>query len=170
MKYFVQVNGVEHEVELIERLGELHLWVNGEPMDMDFVEVDRLGQFALVVGERSYGVSIDGDQHEQALTIAGQQYRIEIEDERERAASAASRAGGKRGGVLQAVMPGVVVQVLVSEGQTVEAGQALLILEAMKMQNEISAPHAGLVSKIFVAPGEAVGNRAKLIQVDAPAE
>lgn len=166
MKYYVEVNGVEHVVELVERLGELRLAVNGEPLAMDFVEVDRLGQFAIIVGDRSYGVSIDGDENHQALTIAGQQYRIEIEDERERAASAASRAASTRGGVVKAVMPGVVVQVLVVEGQEVAAGEPLLILEAMKMQNEIAAPVAGRVGRLFVDAGKAVASGERLAQIE----
>ncbi len=166
MKYFVEVNGVEHTVELTERLGELILKVNGDPIAMDFVEVDRLGQFAIIVGERSYGVSIDGDENSQALTIAGQQYRIEIEDERERAASAASRAAGGKGGLIKAVMPGVVVQVMVKEGDEVQAGQPVLILEAMKMQNEIGAPIAGRVTRLFTEPGKAVKSGERLAQIE----
>jgi biotin carboxyl carrier protein len=166
MKYYVQVNGVEHVVELVERLGELLLSVDGQPLAMDFVEVDRLGQFAIIVKDRSYGVSIDGDEHTQALTIAGQQYIIEIEDERERAANAASRAGLGKGGTVKAVMPGVVVRVLVEEGARVEAGQPLLILEAMKMQNEIAATVAGTVSRLHVEAGRAVAAGERLIQID----
>lgn len=166
MKYFVEVNGVEHVVELTERLGEVLLSVNGDPIAMDFVEVDRLGQFAIIVGERSYGVSIDGDEQSQALTIAGQQYRIEIEDERERAASAASRASGAKGGTVKAIMPGVVVQVMVKEGDQVVAGQPLLILEAMKMQNEIAAPVAGTVARLFAEPGKAVASGERLVLIE----
>jgi biotin carboxyl carrier protein len=167
VKYFVTVNGRPHEVELVERLGELTIRVDGEPLDLSVAEVDGLGQFAVVSEQRSYAASIEGGTHECALTIAGDRFRVEIEDERERAANAAARAKGGRGGTLKAVMPGVVVQVLVEVGQQVTEGQALLILEAMKMQNEIGAPVGGVVESLFVAKGQAIGGGDKLLSIRA---
>ena len=88
MKYFVKVNGHDHEVVLTERLGELIVEVDGETMDLVYEEVDTLGQvLAIIGGESSFGVSIEGDSHRAGITIAGHFYDIEIEDERERAAS-----------------------------------------------------------------------------------
>ena len=168
MKYFVTVNGEEHEVELVERLGELQVSYDGAPLDVRFQEVDRLGQVALYLGDESYAVSIEGNSAEASVTVAGALYAVEIEDERERAAHSAARAGGGRGGLLKSVMPGVVVQLLVAEGDTVEKDQPLLILEAMKMQNEIASPRAGTVKSIHVQEGEAVGNGAKLVTVEPP--
>ena len=71
---------------------------------------------------------------------------------------------------MKSIMPGVVVSLLVAEGDVVEEGQALLVLEAMKMQNEIAAPTAGEVRLIHVAEGEAVSAGAKLVELEAPAE
>ena len=67
---------------------------------------------------------------------------------------------------MKSVMPGVVVSLLVAEGDVVEEGQALLVLEAMKMQNEIAAPTAGEVRHIHVAEGEAVSAGAKLVELE----
>ena len=170
MKYFVTVNGEEHEVELIERLGELEVKYDGEVQDVRFDEVDRLGQVALYLGDSAYAVSIEGNASEASVTVAGSLYAIELEDERERAALSASRAGGGRGGLVKSVMPGVVIELLAKEGDTVEKDQPLLILEAMKMQNEIGAPLAGIVKTIHVSEGEAVGNGAKLVAIEAPPE
>ena len=64
-------------------------------------------------------------------------------------------------------MPGVVVSLVVDEGQAVEAGQPLLILEAMKMQNEIDAPLAGIVKAVHVAEGQAVAAGEKLVTLAA---
>ena len=64
-------------------------------------------------------------------------------------------------------MPGVVVKLMVAEGDSVEAGDPLLILEAMKMQNEIEAPASGQVTRIHVAEGEAVASGAPLISLAA---
>lgn len=170
MKYFVTVNGEEHEVELTERLGVLSVGYDGQPLNARYQEVDRLGQVALYVDDEAYAISIEGNSAEAAVTVAGSLYVIEIEDERERAAQSAAGGRGKSGGLVKSVMPGVVVQLLVAEGDEVEKDQPLLILEAMKMQNEIGAPLAGTVKSFHVAEGEAVGNGAKLVTLVAPEE
>ncbi len=167
MKYFVAVNGRPHEVELIEHLGELIVSVDGERLELSYDEVDSLGQVALSAGGRTFGMSIEGDQHTMSATIAGHLYAVEIEDERERAAHAAEREASGGGGVIKSVMPGVVVDLLVGPGDAVEKGQSLLILEAMKMQNEIAASATGTVVAIHVTQGEAVEAGAKLVTIEA---
>jgi len=156
MKYFVAFGERCHEVELVERLGELVVTVNGRPMALDYQEIDRLGQVILLHEGASYAISIEGFAEAVNVTLAGHHYAMTLEDERERAAHLAARAAAKGGGPVKAVMPGVVAQVLVGEGQEVAEGQALLVLEAMKMQNEIAAPGAGKVERIHVAAGRAV--------------
>ncbi len=163
MKYFARVNGKDVEVELVERLGELIVSVDGERTDIEYAEVDRLGQVIALAGGLSYGASIEDDGQRVHVTIAGQVYAVDIEDERERAAHAAERAKSAGGGTVQAVMPGVVARLLVAVGDGVEAGQPLLVLEAMKMQNEIPAPAAGVVTALHVAEGKAVAAGAKLV-------
>ena len=165
MRYFAKVTGREHEVELVERLGELVITVDGERLDLDYEEVDRLGQVLALTRGLSFGASIEDDGARVGVTIAGHVYDVEIEDERERAAHAAERAAGGGGGLVKAVMPGVVVQVLVSEGEEVEAGQPLLVLEAMKMQNEIPAPAPGVVQAVHAVQGKAVAAGEKLISL-----
>lgn len=170
MKYFVEIAGREHVVELTERLGQLSATVDGEEVGLSYEDIDDQGQLLVLSRGRSYGVSIEGDQNRIGITIAGHLYDVRIEDERERAANAAERAAGQAGGLVKSVMPGVVVEVLVEPGSEVVAGQPLLILEAMKMQNEIAAPVAGLVKEIHVAQGEAVGAGAKLVTLEAAQE
>ncbi len=168
MKYFITVNGAAHEVDVVERLGELRVKVDGKNLDLSYEEVDNLGQVALISAGRSWGVSIEGDGHSVSASIAGHLYLVEIEDERERAAHAAEHAASKGGGTVKSTMPGVVVKLLVKEGDAVEKGQPLLILEAMKMQNEITAPAPGMVKAIHVREREAVASGAKLVTLVAP--
>lgn len=170
MKYFVEIAGREHVVELTERLGQLSATVDGEEVGLSYEDIDDQGQLLVLSRGRSYGVSIEGDQNRIGITIAGHLYDVRIEDERERAANAAERAAGQAGGLVKSVMPGVVVEVLVEPGTEVVAGQPLLILEAMKMQNEIAAPVAGLVKELHVAQAEAVGAGAKLVTLEAAQE
>ncbi len=166
MKYFVTVNGREHEVSVGERAGELVVSLDGVPVEFSYEEVDRLGQVAVVQDGRTYAVSIEGDLNESSVTVAGRSFRVEVEDERERAAHAAERDGTRKGSVVKSVMPGVVVRLLVAEGDTVGAGQPLLILEAMKMQNEIASPAEARVRTIHVDEGEAVKSGAKLVTLE----
>ena len=166
MRYFVEVNGRPHEVTVVERLGELRVTVDGKPFELEYEEVDTLGQVALRVGTKSFGVSIEGDADSVSATIAGHLYAVTIEDERERAAHAAERASAAAGGIVKSVMPGVVVDLLVDVGDKVEKGQPLLILEAMKMQNEISATSDGTVASVHVTKGEAVSGGAKLMMLE----
>jgi biotin carboxyl carrier protein len=163
MKYFATVNGRAHEVELVEEQGRLVARVDGKPLALRYEEVDELGQVSVQCEGRSYALSLEGDGEQVALTLAGNFYEIALEDERERAAHAAERAGGRGGGVVQAIMPGVVVELLVEQGRTVAKGEPLLILSAMKMQNEIGAPQAGVVKELHVAAGQAVSAGAKLV-------
>ncbi len=156
MKLFVQAGDREFEVEIHEREGKRVLLIDGEAMDVDYRTADALGQVMIKHGGMAYGVSIEGSEHEVHATLAGYDYRLDIEDERERAANLAAKEALGGGGPVEAVMPGIVVQVLVESGQTVEAGQPLLILEAMKMQNEIVAPAAGIVESVNVKDGDTV--------------
>ncbi len=163
MKYFVTVNGRDHEVEVVERLGALEVAVDGKPLDFHYEEVDDLGQVVVLRDGRSFALSIEGEEPRAAVTLAGHFYDVRLENERERAAHAAERATGKTGGVVTSIMPGVVVEILVKKGDAVEKGQPLLILSAMKMQNEIAAPAAGVVAGLHVAAGQAVAVGARLV-------
>ena len=165
MKYFVNVNGRAHEVELIERLGQLEVAVDGTALDISYEEVDDLGQVVILRDGKSYGLSIEGSEEEVAITLAGHFYDVRREDERERAAHAAERASTKGSGAVTATMPGVVVELLVKKGEAVTKGQPLLILSAMKMQNEIASPSEGVVKEIHVNAGQAVSGGAKLVSL-----
>jgi acetyl/propionyl-CoA carboxylase alpha subunit len=142
VKTFVKIGETTHEVELTERLGELIVHLDGEPCEVEYAEADNLGQIVLIHGGKSYAMSIEGGPHEIAITIAGHRYDCELEDERERAANLAARAANKGGG--------------------------LLILEAMKMQNEIGAPGDGVVKTLHASAGDAVGAGDKLVTLAAP--
>jgi biotin carboxyl carrier protein len=163
VKYYVTVGGRTREVDLVERLGELVVTVDGVAMDVTYEEADRLGQVVLLAYGRSYAVSIEGDENRVGVTLAGYHYAMEIEDERERAAHVAERAAGKSGGVVVATMPGVVVEIMVAPGDELEPGAPLLILEAMKMQNEIDASSGGVVKTVHVTPGQAVSAGERLV-------
>ena len=101
------------------------------------------------------------------VLLHGSQYELLVEDERERRLRA-SLGGGPPENVdfhLRAPMPGLIVTVPVSEGQTVEKGDVLVVLESMKMQNQLKSPRPGEVSRVQVKPGDSVEQRDTLLSV-----
>ena len=99
------------------------------------------------------------------LGLAGERAEIEVVDERTRQIQALTgrRMGGAGGGVVRAPMPGLVVRVEVSEGQAVAAGAGLVVVEAMKMENELRASRPGVVAEVHVRAGMAVEKGAPLV-------
>ena len=101
------------------------------------------------------------------VTIGGRLYTVRLVDALRAASGLAAEAEQARhSGEVRAVMPGKVVAVLVAEGQDVQAGQGLLVVEAMKMENEITAPRAGRVSAIRARPGGPVEAGALLLSLE----
>jgi biotin carboxyl carrier protein len=172
MKYYVNLEGgrsFEIEVRQAEAPA-FELLVDGRPIQANFIDVDRMGQYAALVENRSFAASIDqhGPQNLR-VTIGGESFQVVATDEREYAAE--SLAPSKpRQAVVTAAMPGIVIQLQVAVGDEVAEGQALLVLEAMKMQNQISAEHAGVVEEIMISAGEAVAGNQALLKLGPLAE
>ena len=138
--------------------------VNGQPADpapgADVVEVEP-GVHSVILDGCSYEVAVTGSEAE----VGGMRMQVEIEDPRKWNPSAGSRKG--RGAeAIKAPMPGKVIRVLVGVGEEIAAGQGLVVLEAMKMQNEMKAPRAGRVAGIAVKPHEAVNANSVLLTIE----
>ncbi len=101
------------------------------------------------------------------VSAAGESWTVDVADERTRRLRdvAGPATAGSHGEVIRAPMPGLVLRVDVEEGQPIEPGAGILVLEAMKMENEIRAAHAGTVSKILVEPGSPVEKGAALVEI-----
>ena len=131
-----------------------------DPATADLREIEP-GLYSLISAHQVYEVRVHGDQ----LVINGQRVTAEIEDPRQfRAGSAAGGASGRT--VLRATMPGKVVRLLVKPGDPVEVGQGVLIIEAMKMQNEVKSPRAGTVTRIGVSAEQTVAAGAELATIE----
>ena len=130
--------------------------IDGEPVEVNLesevsvVEVEP-GVFSVIRKGRSYEVRAG----EGAMWIDGERFEVEVVDPRamKRGGDSAVASGQQ---TLKAAMPGKVVRVLASVGDEVEAGQGIVVIEAMKMQNEVKAPAAGKVLSIAVREGTAV--------------
>lgn len=121
--------------------------------------------YSILLGSRSFEVQIEKGDGRVYASVNGRHLSVEIRDPRRmvRGAAGINLAGPR---TICSPMPGKVVRVLVAEGDEVEAGRGLLIVEAMKMQNEIKSPKAGRVAAIHVSQGSAVGGGEAMMVVE----
>lgn len=142
--------------------GDLDVSVDGRPVSVDFVPVGA--SLSVRVDGRMVDLTTEGTPPELGAVASGTRAYVRVESERERVANAA-RKGGAAGGekVLKSPMPGRVLKLLVAEGDEVEIGQPLLVVEAMKMENEVKSKAKGKVATIHVAAGATVEGNAKLV-------
>ena len=142
--------------------GALDVRVEGRRLDVNVVWLD--GQLSVCVNGRVVDLTTEGSPPEIGAVASGVRSYVRVESERQRAADAAKSAARKSGeAVVKSPMPGRIVKVLVAKGDHVEAGQPLLVMEAMKMENEIKAKAPATIAQVHVAAGMAVEANAKLI-------
>jgi biotin carboxyl carrier protein len=119
--------------------------------------------YSLLVGDDSFEALVRPNGEMVDVDLAGRRYEVEIQDPLAAAARGFSVAGTQ---VVRSVMAGKVLEVMVSEGDEVSQGDPLLVIEAMKMENEIRSPKDGVVTSVRVNPGEAVETGAELAIVE----
>ena len=164
MKYIATIEGKEFTIEILD---ENHIIVDGQALEVDFVSVSGQPVYSLIVDGNSYEAYVYPAEDGWEVLRRGRMYPVRVEDEREKRLRAAAGGGVAETGEyhLKAPMPGLVVAIPVEEGQAVVKGEVLLILESMKMQNELKSPRDGTVSRIRVKPGDSVEQRATLLSV-----
>jgi biotin carboxyl carrier protein len=136
--------------------------VNGRRIDLDAVAVG--GQLSVRVAGRVIDLTTEGKPPEIGVIASGHRLDVRIESERTRSGAQAGQSGGGKGEkVVRSPMPGRVVKVLVAKGDAIETGQGLVVLEAMKMENEIRARGAGTVAEVHVLAGTTVEANATLV-------
>ena len=167
MRYHVTVGDATFEVE-IDAEG---LQVDGDRMEASPPELVSPNLYSFLVDGASHTVLAErGGSGVWDLQLRGRRYRVDVVDERMKAlrdaGSAASIVNGPE--PLRAPMPGLVVRVEVEEGELVEAGRGLLVVEAMKMENSLTAPVEGRVGTIHVVAGQTVQRNEVLIDMLPP--
>jgi len=166
MKYIAEVDGLEFPVEILD---EHHIRFGLEILNVDLAAVSDQPLYSLIVnGESFEGYVYPGEQCWQVL-LMGRSYSVNIEDEREKRLrkSEIEIVNLGREFTLKAPMPGLIIAVQVSENQQVEKGQILVILESMKMQNELRAPFSGTVARLRIKVGESVQQKQILLNLFA---
>jgi len=164
MKYVALINNEQYEIE-IDKDGNITL--NGEPRDVDFLPLGA-SLYSVITDSKSLEVAIDEEQGNYQVMMGGRLYEGQVLDER--ALMMAQRRGGLGGGSgeVNSPMPGLIVAVPVAEGQEVSQGETVVILESMKMQNELKAPIDGVVVSVKVEAGQTVDKNALLVELEPP--
>jgi biotin carboxyl carrier protein len=152
MVYDVTIDGNNYRVELERAESGWRCRVDGRGIEMDAV-LARRDVLSVLIGGKAYEIKREHTATDTHLWVDSVRYLAELRDPRSlrgRRSAVADETGPKK---LFAPMPGKVVRVLIGEQQAVEAGQSILVVEAMKMQNEIKSPKKGRVKKIVANEG-----------------
>jgi biotin carboxyl carrier protein len=169
MRYFVSVeNDQEVELDLRERFeGGYQVQLvepEADPFELEVVEHET--GLLVLANHRVLDVIVDGSPPDMLVYLGGRALSVRVENARRHAAKERRAAHSESGAdIVVSPMPGKVVKVLVEEGSSVEKGAALLVVEAMKMENEVCSERAGTVAQVFVKNGDAVEAGARLVAV-----
>lgn len=165
-RYYVTIDGEEREVT---GFSGSSMTIDGTDVRFD---VQRMSDYvySVVIDGRSVTVILGDDMSGQQVSVNGKQVWIEVESQRSRLIRELDKGGGSGQGSLEirAPMPALVGQVLVVAGDSVKQGQGVVILEAMKMENEMKAHTAGVVKEVHVRQGAAVEKNELLITFETP--
>ena len=166
MKYIVTVNGEQIEVTL-DGGG---VQVDGSAVDAHLAEVPGTPIRLVTIGDAQHRVVLRrGSQRGQyTIWLGGFRYEVEALDERTRTIRdlSAAASGPVGPAPLKAPMPGLIVRVTVEPGDRVQAGQGIVVMEAMKMENELRAQAAGTVKAVHARAGSAVEKGALLVELE----
>ena len=164
MKFKGFLGDVEHDVEVDPIEGGYSVIIDGERQDVDASKLEA-SFYSLICQGRSYEVSVsETDTDTFVVRHGGVKRVVRLVDPV--AAAAGAHLGASGVADVISVMPGRVTKVLVAEGDEVVEGQGVIVLEAMKMENEVAAPRAGTVASLNVQAGDTVETGALIARVE----
>jgi biotin carboxyl carrier protein len=164
MKYQTIVNGQTFDIEINE---DGRILVNGEERAIDFRELRQGELYSMLLDHRSFEAVVEERDDQYQVLMEGDMYEVKVTDERSRRLENAFMAFGDSGTEvsIRAPMPGLIARVAVVEGQAVSRGDTLVILESMKMENELKSPRSGTVHRVYVAMGDSVEQNKLLLTI-----
>jgi len=169
MKYITTIDEQEYIIEIDH---DHEIVVNGVPYEVDFEQLPEGGVLSLLLNNRSLEAMVEAQDDVWNVLIKGELYTVKVQDERAyRLAKARGVAAAVTGdAIIKSPMPGIIIAVPVVEGQVVEKGDQIVILESMKMENELRAPRDGVVGRVHVQAGASVEKDQVLAVITDPAE
>ncbi len=165
MKYITTIDDANFEVEIVN---DHQVQLNGKIYEVNFEEISSESIYSLIVDGNSYEILISEEENDWNVLIRGTLYSAEVIDEREKRLRDASGELALSSGeyTLHAPMPGLVIKVAVKEGKKVKKGDVLVILESMKMQNELKSPHKGTITEVNIKKGDRVEKRDAMLVIE----
>jgi biotin carboxyl carrier protein len=155
MKLEIEIGGRKRSVEVEREGGRVRCRIDGRALEADAVEVAP-GAYSILLGGESFEVRVTPAHDGLRVDSAGHEFAARVRDPRAWRGQRGSSVEVEGRQQVFAPMPGKVVRLLVQAGDKIEAGKGVLVVEAMKMQNEIRAPKSGIVEKLLVKEGQAV--------------
>ncbi len=169
MKFWVKVESQEKRIDVQEIEGIYRVEVDGRVREVDCRPAGHGNALSLIIDNKSYLVEsapVKAEEGRYTASVSGRRYDLEVLDERLLATRQVREIARDDGpAVIRSPMPGLIVDVRVKTGDRVKVGAAVVVLEAMKMQNEIVSDATGIVSAVKVEPGQSVESQAVLIEI-----
>jgi biotin carboxyl carrier protein len=155
MKLSLTINGRESAIEILAPAPACRFQLDDAPAREADVESPVPGVYTVLLDGHSYDAFVETTPNSLIVSIHGNRFEVEVRDPR-RLSRRSGAAGGSGVQTLSSPMPGKVVRVLVATGDSVQAGQGILVVEAMKMQNELKAARGGTVLTVIAKEGATV--------------
>jgi biotin carboxyl carrier protein len=170
MKLFVRLDGREKQLQVFRENGRYRVEMDGRVLSVDCRTFGDGNTYSLLIDGRSYLIEsapVRPEEGEYYARVMGRHYDVEVLDELLVAVRDAERAKEHAGGyVVRAPMPGLVIQVKVAPGNHVSVGDSVVVMEAMKMRNELITEVGGVVKEVVAAPGDKVESQAALVKIE----
>lgn len=167
-RYIVKVDNAELIVEVEYKQGNtFRVKIGDRIFDIDMIERGIPPLYSILINGASYEVIIDGDNENYVATIGEYTFNLSIIDEKTLKLRTLKHPSIKRGPqLIKSTIPGKIISLLVKNGQRVNHGQSLVVIEAMKMENELHSPTDGFVSSIEVAVGATIEAGAVIMKIE----
>lgn len=155
MKLGIQLGGADYTVEISRTEGKLQHTIDGIALEADCVEIGA-SIYSILLRGNSFEASVEPIGQELRIVVNGREFAAHVRDPRKWQRNHSAAAASEHRQNVVAPMPGRVVRVLVATGETVKAGQGIVVVEAMKMQNEVRSPKAGRIERVLAKEGQSV--------------
>ena len=169
MKYYVTIEDRVVELDLDDTSDGWTATIEGRTYGLDLVPTAGESLFSLIVDGASHELLVEDVPGGLEVLLGGELFHTVVQDEWQRRLANIQRKGAVDAGetIVRAPMPGAVVGVSVAAGDAVKRGQGLVVLSAMKMENEIRSPRDGTISAVHVSEGDKVDQNAELVTLAA---